>query len=180
MSPSDTDEHQWTIPGIPDPWNTYHKPWQGNGKRVIFPIGNPRNVYFETFQNRRQDRGQNLSKTCAKTIQNRSLEGVWAPIAVKVAFQADFGRIWGSSWKRLGRSLGRLGGVLKPSWDRLGAFWERLGAVLGRLGPVLGPSWGSLGASWGGLGAVLGGSWGVLGPSWAILDHLGPKISYEL
>ena len=118
---------------------------QGNGKRVIFPIGNPRNVYFETFQNRRQDRDQNLSKTYAKTIQNRSLEGVWAPIAVKATFQADFARILGASWGRLGRS-----------WGRLGASWARLGGVLGASSERLGPSWDHLRTSCARLGASCG------------------------
>ena len=72
---------------------------------------NPRNIYLETFLNRCLNHPEltpQLSKIHTKTIQNRSFEGVWAPVAVKVAFQRDFG----------------------PSWGRLGAFWGRLGSVL--------------------------------------------------
>ena len=39
------------------------------------------------------------------------------------------------SWRRLGRLLGRLGGVLGPSWRPLGPSWGRLGPSWGRLGP---------------------------------------------
>ena len=39
------------------------------------------------------------------------------------------------SWRPLGRLLGRLGGVLEPSWSPLGPSWGRLGPSWGRLGP---------------------------------------------
>ena len=53
-----------------------------------------------TLQDRRQHFPKprpNSSRIHPKTTENRSLEGVWAPIAAKVAFQADFGSILGAT-----------------------------------------------------------------------------------
>ena len=55
-----------------------------------------------------------------KTMQNRSLEGVWAPVAVKVSSQADLGRILGASWGVLGGVFGRPGCIFGVYCGRLG------------------------------------------------------------
>ena len=59
---------------------------------------------------------------------------------------ASWGRL-GASWEHLGRGLGRLGGVLEPSWNGLSAVleasWEGLWGVFGRPGA----SWHLFGAS---------------------------------
>ena len=60
--------------------------------------------------------------------------------------------------------LGRLGGVLRASWDCLESA---LGASWGRLRP----SWNALGASSRRLGDVLGASWAVTGAIFRAFDH---------
>ena len=85
----------------------------------------------------------------------------------------------GASWKRLGGSRSRLGGVLV-----LEASWGRLGGVLERLGGVLKTSWRRFGAAADvaaaaaasdaacvGIPAALGRSWTAPGP---LLGALGP------
>ena len=84
-----------------------------------------------------------------------------------------------ASWDVMGASWGRLGvlggkTVLETSWSRLGtvleAPWKRLGDVLGRLGSVLGASCGRLGDFLGHLVGLLG----RLGASWShlVLDSI--------
>ena len=48
----------------------------------------------------------------------------------------------------LGRDLGRLGGVLEPSWARPGAVLGRSWALWASLGLLLGPLEALLGFSW--------------------------------
>ena len=117
--------------------------WQGNGKRVIFRIGTEShtkicfvNILGTSTSKPSKSDAKNLPKSKPnsfkihpKTIQNPSLEGVWAPITANL--RSRFRR-------HLGGVLGRPGGVFGSSWGRLEAprslleaLWVVLSAFLG-------------------------------------------------
>ena len=73
---------------------------------------------------------------------------VWRRLGLSWAIQSVFGGI-----------LDRLGRVLEGSWRPLGLSWERLGGVLGASWAVLERRRGILEASW----SVLRTSWAVFG-----------------